>query len=251
VRFVLVVCSLLSLASVKFAFAQEPPLIDIISPTQGAIVVGPNVTVEVLVTDFSLVPPTGTDANPGEGHIIYFLDCEPPFVPGQPAIPDGSEVVYAATDESGYTFSNVAPGPHDVVVLLVLDNHIPAFPPAIDTVSFTVVAPTATPEPRPSPTPTGTGTATAPTATPEQQPSPAITETARSRTVEEETPTPTRSPSPTLAVLPAQVPAAGSTPGGAGPDIVPWLFASLAVGAIVVGSGVVIIRWADGRTWRR
>jgi len=225
VRSVLVLSLLVSLAGVSLTSAQEPPAIGIISPAKGDSVVGPDVTVEVEVTDFTLVPPTGTDANPGEGHIIYYLDVEPVFVPGQPAIPTDPDAIYAASEQLTHTFENVAPGPHDVWVLLVLDNHVPVLPPAIDTVGFTVISPSETPQP---------------------EPSPSVTELARSVSVltEEATPvpTPTSSPTPTPAVLPAEMPPGGATPSefDGGPTV--WLFVAAAVGVItVIGGGAAAV----------
>ncbi len=185
-------------------------------------------TVEVEVTDFTLVPVTGTDANPGEGHIIYYLDVEPVFVPGQPAIPTDPDAIYAASDQLTHTFENVAPGPHDVFVLLVLDNHTPVIPPAIDKVSFSV---------------------TAPSETPTTEPSPSVTEEARSETIEQATltPTPAGSPSPTPAVLPAEMPNGGDTPGESGiwPSV--WLFVAAAVAVVaVVGGGALAVRMRRG-----
>jgi hypothetical protein len=220
-----------SLATVSLTSAQELPIIDIISPAQGATVVGPDVTVEVLVTDFTLVPPTGTDANPGkEGHIIYYLDVEPVFMPGQPAIPSDPDAIYAASEQLTNTFENVAPGSHDVWVLLVLDDHTPVIPPAIEKVGFTV---------------------TASSGRPTTQPSPSATERARSVLVEQATPvpTPTSPPTPTPVVSPAQVPNAGGTlpaESGAGPSV--WPFLAAAVGVIaVVGGGVAAVRTRRGR----
>ena len=221
-RSVLVLCLLLSLASVSLTFAQEPPGIGVIAPVQGAAVAGPDVTVEVEVFDFTLVPPTGTDANPGEGHIIYYLDVEPVFVPGQPAIPADPDAIYAASDQLTQTFDDVTPGPHTVAVLLVHDNHTPVIPPAIDQVSFTV---------------------TAPSETPELQPSPQVTQEARTETIEEATPTPTPTPtpSPTPAVLAAELPNGGDSPGGSGGGTGVWLLIAAAVGVITLAGSVVVI----------
>lgn len=223
---------LVFLAAVGLVSGQELPSIGVISPAPDSNVIGADVTVEVVVTDFTLVPPTGTDANPGEGHIIYFLDFEPPFIPGQSAIPDDPNVVYAATHETSHTFQDVQPGSHEVFVLLVLDNHCPVFPPAADKVSFTS---TATPAPGSSPTPT---------ATPQPQPSPAATETARSINIEE-TPPPVPSSSPTPAILPVQIPSAGSPPNGSADILTGWFILAAVVGGVILAiSAIFIAKWA-------
>lgn len=218
-------------ATVTFALAQELPSIGIVSPSPDSTVIGPEITVEAEVTEFTLVPPTGTDANPGEGHIIYFLDFEPPFIPGQSAIPDDPNVVYAATHETSHTFQDVQPGSHEVFVLLVLDNHCPVFPPTADKVSFTVLEPEQTSEPQPSPTST------------QPQPSPAATETGRSINIEE-IPTPVPSPSPTPAVLPVQIPPAGAPLKGSADILTGWLLAAVVGGVILAISAIFIAKWA-------
>jgi hypothetical protein len=220
------------LASSFTAAGGELPTIGILSPSQGASLTGPDVTVEVAVTDFVLVPPMGTGDTPGEGHVIYFLDFEPPFVPGQPAIPDDPNVVYAATHETSYTFQDVSPGSHEIIVLLVLDNHAPALPPAIDKVSFTVVEPAQTPE---------------------EQPTPVVTETARTIDVQPDTPVPTPEPSssPSPAVLPMQVPPTGTNPDGSGgPNV--WMLVTAVAGALaLVGSAGLGVRYALGNGRKR
>jgi len=240
-RSVLALSVLMSFAVVSLASAQELPSIGIVSPAPGAIVVGPDVTVEVEVSDFTLVPPTGTDENPGEGHIIYYLDMEPVFIPGEPPIPRDPEAIYAVSDQLTHTFEDVARGPHDVVVLLVHDNDVPVFPPAIDKVSFTVAAPSETPSAEPTPGPT---------------------EEARSVSIEEATPTPTptrppptRPPTPTPAVLAANLPNGGDAPAdesgatpesGGGPSA--WLFIAAAVGiAALAGGGAAALAMRGGR----
>lgn len=235
VRLVVVLSLTTLTATVTFAWAQEPPGIAIVSPTPDSMVIGPDITVEVVVTDFTLVPPTSTDANPGEGHIIYYLDVEPVFIPGQPAIPADPEAIFAASEQTSHTFEDVDPGPHGVFVLLVLDNHVPVFPPpAIDQVSFTVLAPAETPEP---------------------QPPLAVTETARTINIEEEapilTPAPslTSTPSPTPAVLaaPAQIPTAGDTPQESGSGLGLWLLIAIGVGVAAATGGVAVMVRRAGR----
>lgn len=215
-----------SLCETKFAPAQELPAIGIVSPSSGADVVGPRVTVEVEVTDFVLVPPTGTDAKPGEGHIIYYLDFEPVFVPGQPAIPTDPEAIYAASEQTNHTFEDVERGSHEVFVLLVHDDHTPLIPPAITGVSFIVIAPTETPVPKPSP---------------------AAREEGRSVFLEEATPSPTIAVLPTAA-LPAEIPTGGGLPAGletkteSGVGPITWLLAGAAVGTVAIIAGLLTLQ---------
>ncbi len=210
---------LLFFADAGVSSGQERPSIGIISPVPNGVVTAPDVTVEVEVTDFILVPPTGSGDRPGQGHTLYFLDFEPVFVPGQSAIPTDPNVIYAATDQTSHTFEAVGPGPHYVVVLLVLDNHVPVFPPTIDKVSFTILAPAETPHP---------------------QPTPAVTETGSAPSGQKGVPTPT----PSTGVLPAQVPALGAAPQQPRyEDDRVWLLAGIAVGILpVAGVCAVFLR---------
>jgi len=166
---------------------QELPAVAIRSPGEGDQVAGSDVEVRVAVSDFVLVPPSGTGATPGQGHVIYYLDFEPAFVPGQSAIPTDPTVDYAATDLVTHTFEGVAPGPHKVVVMLVQDDHTPVVPPAINAVGFTVISPQETPSP---------------------QPSPAAIEIARTISRDEAAVT---EPTPPAAVLAAELPAVGAS----------------------------------------
>src|SRR3990172_6714149 len=125
--------------------SQELPDIRIASPEEGEQVTGPDVEVRVEASGFVLVPPSGTGTTPGQGHVIYYLDFEPVFVPGQSAIPTDPTVDYAATNLVSHTFESVAPGPHEVVVMLVRDDDTPAIPPAINSVRFTVIPSQETP----------------------------------------------------------------------------------------------------------
>jgi len=164
---------------------QELPAVGIMSPGEGDQVAGPDVEVSVEVSDFVLVPPSGTGATPGQGHVIYYLDFEPVFVPGQSAIPTDPTVDYTATALVAHRFESVAPGPHEVVVMLVLDDHTPVIPPAISSVRFTVIPSQETPAP---------------------QPSPAATEIARTVSIGDAV-----VETPRAAVLPAAMPAVGAS----------------------------------------
>ena len=203
------------------SLAQEPPVVEIVSPGTGSSVVGPSVTVEVVVTDFDLVAPTGIEATPGRGHIVYYLDSEPPFVPGQSAIPTDPAVAYAASHLTTHTFDEVTPGPHQVFTLLVHDDATPVIPPAIWSVSFSVLAPEETPMPQPSP----------------QQEEIDLT-LSMDGTVQEASP---------VAVLPAALPVVGvstNTEGGAGliGDVTTGLLAAGAVMVTVGGAVLWLIR---------
>ena len=195
---------------------QELPAVGIISPGEGDQVAGPDVEVRVEVSDFVLVPPSGTETTLGQGHMIYYLDFEAVFVPGQSAIPTDLTVDYAATDLVTHRFQSVAPGPHEVVVMLVQDDHTPVIPPAITSVRFTVIPSRETPVPRPSPR---------------------ATEVARSVSIGEAV-----VQTPRAAVLPASMPAVGGSGDvDAGPAYhVAAIIWPLATGAALIVLGVAV-----------
>jgi len=144
------------------------------------------------------------------------IDVEPAFAPGQSAIPIDPTVDYAATDLVTHTFESVAPGPHEVVVMLVHDDHTPVIPPAINSVRFTVISPQETPVP---------------------QPSPAATEVARTVSIGDAV-----VQTPPAAVLAAELPAVGGSrdlDGGAerDPSVTVW---PLAAGAALMAVGVAM-----------
>lgn len=123
---VMAVFSIVSVAS-----AQE---LIVSSPTSGEMVTGSDVTVQFEATEFSIVPSDvpvdqaaqQPDANrPGEGHVHLILDLGP--------------VVIWNTAEP-YTFTNVPPGEHRLMVELANNDHSPLSPPVVREVLFRTTA---------------------------------------------------------------------------------------------------------------
>jgi hypothetical protein len=110
--------------------AAAGPDVQVKSPTNGATIDGSNVTVSFEVVDFKLVPSTvplteagkHPEANkPGEGHMHFTLDLEP-------------LVVWDKNEP--YTFTNVPPGEHQLVVDISNNDHAPLSPPVTKTIKF-------------------------------------------------------------------------------------------------------------------
>lgn len=127
-RLVLIVCGLL-LGSFGISSAQSPGL-DVTSPTEGSSVDGTNVTVTFTVTGITLVPSTvpleragqQPEANrPGEGHVHFMLDL-------------GPLVVWSTAEP--YTFTNVPPGEHQLMVEIVNNDHGSLNPPIVRQIRF-------------------------------------------------------------------------------------------------------------------
>jgi plastocyanin len=112
------------------AFADMAPGIKITKTTVTPGVNGSHLEVDVSVSNFTLAEKLGKPISPGQGHIHYFLDVQPPTAQGKPAVPAKGSV-WAATAKSTYTFEGVAPGSHTVYVELVNNNHTPLNPPVV------------------------------------------------------------------------------------------------------------------------
>lgn len=118
------------------------PDVKIIAPSLGATVPAGNVTINLQVRDFVLVDKTGQPNFPGQGHIIYYMDTEPPIVPGQIATTEQGTFVVSVNPT--YTWTNVKPGIHTFYVQLVSNDNLtlgaqqpPPFP-ALDRVTVVV-----------------------------------------------------------------------------------------------------------------
>ncbi|MFH1639929.1 MAG: hypothetical protein ABIB93_06455 [Chloroflexota bacterium] len=86
-----------------------------------------DVTVFVKAVNFNLADKQGKANIPGQGHIHYFMDVEPPVVPGEPAVTENG--TYVATAATSYTWKDVKAGDHIFSVELVNNDHTPLDPP--------------------------------------------------------------------------------------------------------------------------
>jgi hypothetical protein len=127
--FLLTVWLCLVLATLSSAGAQGPS-ITVTSPTAGEVLQGNEVAVSFTISGFNVIPSTvplaeagkRPEANqPGEGHIHLMLDLQP--------------VVVWERDEP-YTFTDVPPGEHQLMVELVNNDHSSLNPPVIQQIRF-------------------------------------------------------------------------------------------------------------------
>jgi hypothetical protein len=105
----------------------------------GGVIAG-NVTVTVLVRNFSVVNGVGRPGTPGEGHIIYFKDVTPRTEPGLPA--ETRPGTFQVSYQTSCSWYNVTPGTHTFSVELVNNDDTPLVPAVIDAVDVTAVAQT-------------------------------------------------------------------------------------------------------------
>jgi len=236
--------------SVAGVGAQEPPSIAIIAPTEGEVLPGPAVTVEVTVGGFDLRPPLQETREPNAGHIEYFLDVAPTFDEPTPLGEDS--IIHSGRFSE--TFASVSSGEHTVSVCLAYDDHTCIGPSLTDTARVTVGQPSPTAEATPAPEATPLQTPEPPPPTPDlppPTPTPATltpTEGPGLDGITEETPSPTATCSPTPGPTPL-----GPEPTSTGvPGLAPSTFGdsgnarsvdwALAVAAVTV-VGLVALGW--------
>jgi hypothetical protein len=124
---------------IAFRLNAKTPIINIRSPMDGASLAAGDMPVSVEVFNFNVVDKLGQPNVPGDGHVHYYLDAEPPTTKGQPAIT--APGTYVAMGETSYTWTNVAPGTHTLAVQLVNNDHTPLTPPVVDKVTIIVTPP--------------------------------------------------------------------------------------------------------------
>jgi hypothetical protein len=126
------VAAVLALAGAAWAApaVDAEPQLTVVGPAPGVTVAGTSVTVSFRVADLRLVPTTvpvaeagmRPEANrAGEGHVHFLLDAQP-------------LVVWERLDP--YTFTNVPPGEHVLLVELVQNDHGALSPPVAQTIRF-------------------------------------------------------------------------------------------------------------------
>jgi hypothetical protein len=130
---------LFALMLASSAMAQTQPQITITSPVNGATVPGPDVTVSINVTGTTLVP-AAQATRLEDLHVHYLLDTDPsPWLDGTTPIPAGNpNIVHSGATSNAFT--GLAPGPHQVAVVLGFSDHRAVQPPVDPSVSFTVAA---------------------------------------------------------------------------------------------------------------
>jgi hypothetical protein len=72
----------------------------------------------------------------GEGHLVYYLDVQPPAIPGQTALTAAG--TYKDTTDAFHIWENVTPGKHVFSVQIVNNDNTPLDPPVFDQVVVTL-----------------------------------------------------------------------------------------------------------------
>ena len=99
--------------------------------------------IAVQTTNFKLVDKIGQTPVAGEGHIIYYVDAEPPTAAGISAVSAGGS--YITTTATAVIWGDLPKGTHKVSVQLVNNDNTPLVPPVVESVTtymaFVVGAP--------------------------------------------------------------------------------------------------------------
>lgn len=107
------------------------------SPTEGATIVGSDVAVTIELSDVALVPPPNATKK-DDFHVIFALDVDAkPFIEGRARLA-GTPNKVVHTARKSMTFTGLAPGLHNVTVVLVHSDHTAVQPPVTASVSFVV-----------------------------------------------------------------------------------------------------------------
>ena len=248
----LLATGLLLTLGVGQGLAQEGPSIVITAPAEGEVLSGPDITVSVALSGFTISLPLEPGREPNKGHIVYFLDVEPFFDLPTPLGDDN--IIHSG--RLSETFVGVADGEHTIYVCLVYDDNTCIDPALTDSVRVSVgePLPTATPSPEATPTPEPPQETPLPpplTPAPTEEPSPLETPVP--------TETPPASPTPTrptaVPLTPMATPSPGTALGTAGGesngDGFPWLYVVVGAGcaalAVAAAASVWLVRQTRSR----
>ncbi len=117
--------------------SEGAPQIKIKTPKDGDTVAPGAVTVSVDVSNFIVSGEgTGPINNQGAGHIVYYIDTDPPTKQGEPAVTE----IYRSTAELSQRWKSVTEGNHTFSAQLVNNDDTPLDPPVTDTVKVNVSA---------------------------------------------------------------------------------------------------------------
>jgi hypothetical protein len=258
----LAIALLLALTAAR-GLAQEEPSVVITAPAEGEVLAGPDITVSVALSGFTISLPLEPTPEPNKGHIVYFLDVEPFFDSPTPLGEDN--IIHSGRFSE--TFVGVADGEHTIYVCLVYDDNTCIDPALTDSVRVSVsdplppATPTAevTPTPEPPqeiPTPPPPPPPPTPTEKPPPLETPAQTETPPASPTEAPSqPNPTVRP-PTAVPL---TPAAMSTPGvapdtaesGSDGNSLAWLYIFAVTGIAALAAVAAASVWLMAQARRR
>ncbi len=121
--------------------AEEMPIgtVTITFPSEGEVVTGPSVTVE-LASTVPIVPAGEMTAGTGHHHLYLDADLTGPDVP-VPTVEGTIVHMGDASTSFTFTFDEMSYGPHRVIAVVADGAHVPLQPWVVDTVTFEVRQP--------------------------------------------------------------------------------------------------------------
>jgi hypothetical protein len=250
----LLAAALLLALTADRGLAQEEPSVVITAPAEGEFLAGPDITVSVALSGFTISLPLEPKREPNKGHIVYFLDVEPFFDLPTP-LGDDNMIHSGRFSE---TFVGVADGDHTIHVCLVYDDNTCIDPALTDSVRVRVG------EPLPPATPTAEATPTPEppqdTPTPPPPPTPTPTEEPPPLETPAQTETPPK-PSPTVRaptvvpLTPAATSAPGMAPGTTASESdrgsLTWLYIFAVTGTAALAAVAAASVWLVAQARRR
>ena len=107
----------------------------ITGPEEGAVFMGDQVTVELVVAGVAIAPAGALV--PGTGHHHLYLDAD--LTDGSVPVPSvPGSIIHMGDGASEYIFEGVSPGEHRLIAVLADGVHMPLQPWVVDTIRFTV-----------------------------------------------------------------------------------------------------------------
>ena len=107
----------------------------ITSPVEGSMVMGDQVTVELVVSGVGIVP--AGELVDGTGHHHLYLDAD--LTDGTAPVPSvPGSIIHMGDGSSTYVFEGVEPGEHRLIAVVADGVHMPLQPWVVDTVTFVV-----------------------------------------------------------------------------------------------------------------
>jgi hypothetical protein len=116
--------------------APDDARILILDPPAGATLPAGDVTIQTFSEYIELVDKAGQNREPGQGHIVYYMDITPPVTKGESALTNPG--TYFVTTASFHVWNKVAPGNHIFWVQLVNNDNTPLEPPSAVRVPVTI-----------------------------------------------------------------------------------------------------------------
>ena len=123
-------------AEARRAPVPVPAIVRILSPKDGDVIAGSNVSVQMEVVGSTVRPSISGTVDPRFGHFHLLLDTTRSLAEEFPPRAEG--LFHAAN--TNFTLENVQPGEHTLTLVWGFDNHNPPQPPITHTVRFTTVA---------------------------------------------------------------------------------------------------------------